>query len=83
MLLAAGIMSPNTSRRKPPTVTNQPRTKYANGSVPHAWATADMHFWYAGESTKIDFMMMNFDTATIAIPASTNPLFMIITGGAI
>jgi hypothetical protein len=80
LLLVAGILRPNTSRTKPPTVMNQPRMKYANGSVPHAWARlagpSDTHLWYAGESIRIDFRMVTFDMATTAIPANTSTLFI-------
>jgi hypothetical protein len=78
MLLVAGILSPNTSSTKPPTVTNQPRMKYVNGSVPHAWAmfASDRHLWYAGESISIDLMTIIFDIATTAIPANTRTLFI-------
>jgi hypothetical protein len=76
MLLAAGILSPNTSKVKPPTVTNQPRMKYRNGSVPHDWVKLscplDTHLWYADESTSIDFRTITFEIATTAIPANTS-----------
>jgi hypothetical protein len=35
LLVVGGILSPNISKIKPPTVTNQPRMKKTNGSVPH------------------------------------------------
>lgn len=75
LLLVVGILSPNTSKIKPPIVTNQPRMKYTNGSVPHHWAKltgpSDTHLWYADKSTSIDFRTITFDMTTTAIPANT------------
>ncbi|MDQ5843652.1 MAG: hypothetical protein M3286_09205 [Thermoproteota archaeon] len=66
---------------KPPIVMNQPRMKYTNGSLPHDWAKLaglpDMHLWYAGMSTNIDFRTMAFDITATAIPTNTRILFII------
>ena len=79
MLVVAGIFNPKTSKMKPLIVTNQPRMKYTNGSLPHDGAKlaglANMHLWYAGMSTNIDFRTMAFDITATAIPANTRILF--------
>jgi hypothetical protein len=82
MLVVAGIFNPKTSKMKPPIVTTQPRMKYTNGSLPHDdWpklaVLPDMHLWYAGMSTNIDFRTMAFDITATAIPTNTRILFII------
>ena len=81
ILLVAGILSPNTSKRKTPTVMDQPRMKQTDESVSRYWAKlsgpSDRHLWYVDKSTNIDFRIITFDMTTITIPVNTNALFII------